>query len=194
MSSGNIDLRSAGGIFYLNHIDLQSLVREILLSLDHFALIQNTICFAKVDIDALVHDSLNHTRYDFVFLLIIFREKSLSFFFADFLQDHILRVLCCNTSEFLGINANIHHITCFIGTVGCLCLLQADLGNRIFNMLNNGLFGNYFKIACFTIHVHTHIVCLAEMVLTCCQQRILDCFHQCILANVFFTLKYVKRF
>ena len=83
----------------MKNIDLDPLVRIIVLTTDHLTLIQNAIDLAQVDRDIAADKPLHNTGDNLVFLVIVIGEQALALRLANLLKDYILRVLDGDPAE-----------------------------------------------------------------------------------------------
>ena len=139
MLPGDKDTRTLRRIVNMKDIDLDPLVRIVVLSADHLALVQDAVHPAKIDRDIAADESLDNAGDDLVFLVIVIREQTLPLRLADLLKDDVLRVLHGYTAKCPGVDVHIDDIAQLAGAVDHLRVCQADLGHAVLDILNHFL-------------------------------------------------------
>ena len=170
MCSGNQDTRSLRCILNFKNVNFYSLSWLEGLTLYLFVLCKYCVCLTKVDADIFAHYSLNNTGYHFFFDSIVLIVKNFTLFLTDFLKNDILCILGCDTSEFLGLDLNLHNITDLCVRVCFLCIHQRNLQRRILHMLYNSSVSVNTEVTGLRIDHNVNVICLSEMVLTCLDQ------------------------
>ena len=123
----------------MEDINLDPLVRIVILSPDHLTLVQDAIHPSKIDRHIPADKPLYDTGDHFVLLIIIIREQAFALRFPDLLQDHVFRILHSDAPKCPGINVNIHCIAKLIGAVDHLRFPKADLCHAVLDILNHFL-------------------------------------------------------
>ena len=153
---------------------------------DLLILSEDRICLAKIDADIFAHDTLYDTCNDFFLHSVVLIVKNFALFLTDLLKDDVLSILCCDTSEFLGLDLNFDHVSEFCVGIDLLCVCKGDLQCRILYEFLYFTLSVNTEITGFRIDHYMYIISFTEMVLTCLDQRLLDCSQKCILTDIFF--------
>ena len=193
MCPGHKDLRSLGGIFYLQDIQFDPLCGAEHLCLHLFVLCQDGICLAQIDAVVSAQASLYDTCHNIFFLSVILVEDHFSLFFTDFLQNYVLGILGGDPSELLGLDLHIHHISQLILGIHHLGICQADLHDRVHHFLHHSLLRVHAEITGLGVDIYVHIVSLAEMVLARLDQGLLNGFQKRIFADGFLFFQNIQR-
>ena len=194
MGSGHKDLRPLGGVFHFQDIYFDTLGGTEYLALHLLIFHEHGICFAQIDADVSAVIPLHDTGHHVALFSIVLIEQCFSLFLADLLQDHVLGILSGDPAKLLGLDLHVHNVAHLIAGIHHLCLLQRDLLCRILYLFYNGLLRIYCKITGLAVDVHMDVVSLAEMVLTGCQQGILNGLQKGVLADIFFFFQYIQSF
>ena len=167
MCTGYKDFWSLWCVLNFYDIKLNTLCRLEMLSFHLFVLCKDCICFSKIHTDILANITLYDTCYDILLFLEILIKYCLALFFSDLLKNQVLCILCCNTSEFLGMKLNLCDISDMKCRIDLLCILKTDLDCRIKYFFNNFSLCVYRVVTCVAVHNDLNIIGCSEMVLTC---------------------------
>lgn len=140
-----------------------------------------------------MHYAGNHIFFFFKILIV----NNASFFFPDFLQDDVFRVLGGDTSKFLGLDFHMDDISHLCPLGNFQSILQRDLQAVILHFLmcrHNLFFRVYKEITGFPVDFHFYVIRFSEVVLARCKQRIFYCFEKCLFADFFFLFQNIQRF
>ena len=175
----------------MKDINLDSLVRIIILSANHLTFIQDAIHLAEINRNVPSDKSLHHTGDNLVLLIIIIREQALSLSLTDLLQDYVLRVLNSDAAKRSGVDVNIHLVSKLIGTVDHLRIRKTDLRHAILDAFNHILRKKNSERLLLLIKRYHDIrqIRAVEVISASLLQRFRDRVKQHLALDVFFFLK-----
>ena len=194
MCAGYKDFRPPRGIPDLQHVYLDSFRRLELLTLYHFLGLQNRVYLAEIYADIPSDISLNNTRNNLMFLLIVLVVQGFSLFLTDLLEYDVLRIHGRNPSEALGLDLNIHRITNLRTGIDLERLLLSDLCDRILHMLYHRLGRKNVIITGLRIYRDRYIIRTVILILVGLQKRLLNCLQKSVLADPLFLFKSIQSF
>ena len=189
MGAGHKDLRSLRRILHFHHVQLNTLRGLEYFALHLLILGQHCVSPAQIDADILANIALYDTCHNILFLLKILVKHNLALFLSDLLQDQVLRILCCDAPEFLGVDRHLGDVSDMEGGIDLFRVLQADLKRRIHHFLHDLFLRVDRVVAGLSVHDHLNVLRRAEMVLARTEQRILYGVHHDVFADVLLFLK-----
>ena len=101
MGAAHIDTGTLGRVLYLQNVYFDTFCWPEHLSLHLLALAEHGIGLAQVDADVFPQITLHHTCHNLPFFFIVLIKYNAPLLLADFLEDHVLRILGGNAAELL---------------------------------------------------------------------------------------------
>ncbi len=181
MGSGNHHARASLGIPHFNHINLDAVIGLQGLAAHLLVLGKVAIHLAEIHDNGLSGIPLYGTGHNLLLHGVVLVVQQLPLFLTNLLHDDALRILGGDTTEALGVDGHLHNLSQLILGIQHLRLNERNLCDGVGHLLHHGLVCDHSIVAGIRVHVHTHIVCRAEVVLAGCLQRYFNRLNQGLL-------------